>query len=55
LGTEEIFALHLCVQIISDANPASNPNGTGDSFSGAKAAGHEADHSHPCRADIKKA
>jgi hypothetical protein len=45
--------LHI-VQSGSGAHPASHPMGTGGSFAGGKAAGREADHSHPTSAEVKK-
>jgi hypothetical protein len=47
------FSLNHSVQADSGAHPASYPKGTRDSSQEAKRAGHELDHSLPCRAEIK--
>jgi hypothetical protein len=47
------FSVH-SVQTGSGAHLASYPMGTGDSFPGGKAAGHEADHSPPTSSEVKK-
>jgi hypothetical protein len=45
----------LCVQIGSEAHPASCPMGTGGLFRGGKArSGRDADHSAPSSAEVKK-
>jgi hypothetical protein len=41
------------VQAVSGAHLASYPRGTGGSFPGGKAAGHEAGHSPPPSAEVK--
>jgi hypothetical protein len=49
------FSSNVCVQTSSGANPASYTVGTGGSFPGGKVQlGHDADHSPPCSAKVKK-
>jgi hypothetical protein len=51
----EDFSSNLCLQTGSGAHPASCTVGTGGSFPGGKARpGHDADHSPPCSAEVKK-
>jgi hypothetical protein len=53
-GAED-FSSNLCVQTGSGAHPASCTMGTGGSFPGGKARpGHDADHSPPSSAEVKK-
>jgi hypothetical protein len=49
------FSLHHRVQNGSGTHPASSPMGTKGSFPEGKAAGREADHSPPSRAEVKNA
>jgi hypothetical protein len=42
------------IQIISGVHPTSYPMGTGGVFPGVKRPWHEADHSPPARAKVKK-
>jgi hypothetical protein len=49
------FSLHHRVQTSSVAHPASYPMDTRGSFPGIKRLEHEADHSPPSSAEIKKA
>jgi hypothetical protein len=49
-----VGSLHHVVQTGSGAHPASYTMGTGDSFSGVKRPGREADHSPPTNAEVKK-
>jgi hypothetical protein len=52
-GTEE-FSSSPCVQIGSEAHPASYPMGTGGPFPGGKARpGRDADHSPPSNGEVK--
>jgi hypothetical protein len=51
----EDFSSNLCVQTGSGAHPDSCTVGTGGSFPGGKARpGHDADHSPPSSAEVKK-
>jgi hypothetical protein len=51
LGEE--FSLHV-VQTGSVAHPASYPIGSEGSFAGVKLLGHEADHSSPTSAEVRR-
>jgi hypothetical protein len=47
------FSCSLCVQIGSEAHPASSPMGTGGPVPGGKArSGRDADHSSPSSAEV---
>jgi hypothetical protein len=48
------FSLHHRVQTGSGAHPASYPMGTRGSFPGVKLPEHEADHSPPSSAEVKR-
>jgi hypothetical protein len=48
------FSVHHRFQTGSGVHPAFYPMGTRGSFSGSKAAGHEADHSLPSSAEVKE-
>jgi hypothetical protein len=48
------FSLYHHIQNGSGAHPASYPLGTRGSFTGGKAAGHEADHAPPSSAEVKE-
>jgi hypothetical protein len=52
-GGDETFCLFHSVHAGSGAHSVSYPMGTGDSFPGDKAAGHEADHSPPSSVEFK--
>jgi hypothetical protein len=49
------FSSSLCVQTSSETHPAPYPTSTGGPFPGGKAQpGHDADHSPPSSAQVKK-
>jgi hypothetical protein len=55
LTVAEDFSSSLCIQTGSGAHPASYTMGTGWSFPGGKVRlGHDADHSSPSSAEVKK-
>jgi hypothetical protein len=53
-GEGKYFSLQHRFQNGSGVHPASYPMGTSGSFPGVKAAGREADHSPPSRAEVKE-